>query len=53
MLTVDSGQWKDIKFLGMNYIKNYNFTMAMGHVDLSDQLRGSYQINYQCCSDWW
>ena len=52
MLTVDSGQWKDIKFLRMDYIKNYNFTMAMGHVDLSDQLRGSYQINCQCCSDW-
>ena len=43
MLTVDSGQWKDIKFLRMDYIKNYNFTMAMGHVDLSDQLRGSYK----------
>ena len=33
---VDTNQWEEIKFLRMNFINNYNFTM--GHVDVSDQL---------------
>ena len=42
---VESEKYEEVKFLRMNFINNYNFTM--GHVDVSDQLRGSYHI------DWW
>ena len=38
--------WEDVKFLRMNFIHNYNFTM--GHFNVSDQLRGSY-----CVDDCW
>ena len=40
---IDTEQYEEIKFLRMNFIHNYNFTM--GHVDVTDQLRGSYRID--------
>ena len=40
---VNSGQWEAIKFFRINSINNYNFNV--GHVDLSDQLQTSYQID--------
>ena len=43
VFNVDTNEWGEIKFLRMNFINNYNFTM--GHVDVSDQLRGSYRID--------
>ena len=49
---VDTNQWEEIKFLRMNFINNYNFTM--GHVDVSDQLRGSYRIDLWVRNrKWW
>ena len=43
VFNIDTNEWEEIDFLRMNFINNYNFTM--GHVDVSDQLRGSYQID--------
>ena len=40
---IDTEQYREIKFLRMNFINNYNFTM--GHVDITDQLKGSYRID--------
>jgi len=49
---VDTNQWEEIKFLRMNFINNYNFTM--GHVDVNDQLRGSYCIELWVRNrKWW
>ena len=52
VFNVDTNEWGEIKFLRMNFINNYNFTM--GHVDVSDQLRGSYRIDrWVRNSKWW
>ena len=37
---VDNERWENVKFLRMNFINNYNFTM--GQVDISDHLQGNY-----------
>ncbi|OEU12697.1 hypothetical protein FRACYDRAFT_243954 [Fragilariopsis cylindrus CCMP1102] len=39
---VDTNQWEEIKFLRMNFINNYNFTM--GHVDVAIALIFGYAI---------
>ena len=53
VFNVNNGEWEEIKFLRMNFINNYNFTM--GHVDVSDQLQGSYRIDrwVQNRKWWW
>ena len=49
---VESEKYEEVKFLRMNFINNYNFTM--GHVDVSDQLRGSYRIDrWVRNKKWW
>ena len=41
---VDTGLIETMKFLRMNNIDHYNY--SMGDVDLSDQLRDTYRMNY-------
>ena len=41
---VDSGKTEILSFLRMNNIHTYNSTM--GNVDIADQLRGSYRLDY-------
>ena len=41
---VDTGMLETMIFLRLNNIDHYNF--LMGHVDLSDQLRYQYHMNY-------
>ena len=49
---VDIGMIKTMKFLQMNNIDHYNH--SMGHVDLSDQLRDQYCMNYWIRNrKWW
>ena len=41
-----------MKFLRMNNIDQYNY--SMGHMDLSDQLRDQYRMNYWIRNrKWW
>ena len=49
---VDTGMIETMKFLRMNNIDHYNH--SMGHVDLSDQLRDTYRMNYWIRNrKWW
>ena len=50
---VDSQKTEIIRFLRLNVIHKYNHTM--GHVDVADQLRGSYRmdINIRNRKWWW
>ena len=49
---VDTGQIESLKYLRMNNIDHYNY--SMGHVDLSDQLRDQYRMNYWLRNrKWW
>ena len=49
---LDTGATEVLKFLRMNNIHNYNFTI--GNVDIVDQLRGSYRVyHWLCNSKWW
>ena len=40
---VDTCKYEEIKFLRLNFINNYNFTMD--HIDVADKLRGKYCID--------
>ena len=50
---VDTQRTEFIRFLRLNVIHKYNHTM--GHVDVADQLRGSYRIDIYVrnCKWWW
>jgi hypothetical protein len=49
---VDTGRKEVLRFLRLNFINNYNHTM--GHVDVADQLRGSYRIDIWIRNrKWW
>jgi hypothetical protein len=49
---VDTQKTEFIRFLRLNIIHKYNHTM--GHVDVADQLRGSYRIDiYVRNRKWW
>ena len=49
---VDTCEYEEIKFLRLNFINNYNFTM--GHVDVADQLRGNYRMDRWVRNrNWW
>jgi hypothetical protein len=49
---VDTQKTEYIRFLRLNVIHKYNHTM--GHVDVADQLRGSYRIDiYVRNRKWW
>jgi len=49
---VDSGKSEILSFLRMNNIHTYNSTM--GNVDIADQLRGSYRLDYWARNrKWW
>jgi hypothetical protein len=49
---VDTQKTEFIRFLRLNVIHKYNHTM--GHVDVADQLRGSYRIDiYVRNRKWW
>jgi hypothetical protein len=49
---VDTQKTEMIRFLRLNVIHKYNHTM--GHVDVADQLRGSYRIDiYVRNRKWW
>ena len=41
---VDTRMLETMRFLRLNNIDNYN--VSMGHVDLSDQIRDQYHMNY-------
>ena len=43
VLDVDTCKYEEIKFLRLNFFNNYSFTM--GHVDVTNQLRGNCGIN--------
>ena len=46
---VDTVMIDTMNFLRMNNIYHYNY--SMGHIDMSDQLRDMYQMNY-CIMNW-
>jgi hypothetical protein len=49
---IDTQKTEYIRFLRLNVIHKYNHTMV--HVDVADQLRGSYQIDiYARNRKWW
>jgi hypothetical protein len=49
---VDTQKTEYIRFLRLNVIHKYNHTM--GHVDVANQLRGSYRIDiYVRNRKWW
>ena len=49
---VDTEEVEVLSFLRMGHIDNYN--MTMGHVDVADQLRGSYRLDAKVRNiKWW
>jgi hypothetical protein len=49
---VDTQKTEMIRFLCLNVVNKYNHTM--GHVDVADQFRGSYQLDvYIRNRKWW
>ena len=48
----ESGEMESMKFLRVNQIHKYN--SEMGHVDVADQLRGTYRMdNWVRNRKWW